>query len=82
MVKTQIIRKDKEPVAVILDYKEYIRRKEIEQDSKDCHSALLVKKKQKVDFPRRPEEGPWSIEPNAWPMGSNLYSLLPKNTQL
>jgi hypothetical protein len=47
MVKTQIIRKDKEPVAVILDYKEYIRLKEIEQDSKDYHSALLVKEKNK-----------------------------------
>jgi hypothetical protein len=47
MVKTQIIRKDREPVAVILDYSEYVRLKEIEQNSKDYHSALSVKKKNK-----------------------------------
>ena len=47
MVKTQIIRKDKEPVAVILDYNEYVRLKEIEQDSEDYRSALLVKEKNK-----------------------------------
>jgi hypothetical protein len=48
MVKTQIIRKDREPVAVILDYKEYLRLKEIEQDSKDYRSALAVKKRNKT----------------------------------
>jgi hypothetical protein len=48
MVKTQIIRKDREPVAVILDYKEYLRLKEIEQDSKDYRSALAVKKRNKI----------------------------------
>ena len=48
MVKTQIIRKDKEPVAVILDYNEYLRLKEIEQDSKDYRSALAVKKKNRT----------------------------------
>ena len=48
MVKTQIIRKDREPVAVILDYKEYLRLKEIEQDSKDYRSALVVKKRNKI----------------------------------
>jgi hypothetical protein len=48
MVKTQIIRKDKEPVTVILDYKEYLRLKEIEQDSKDYRSALDVKKRNKL----------------------------------
>jgi hypothetical protein len=47
MVKTQIIRKDKEPVAVVLDYSEYIRLKEIEQDSEDYRSAVLVKEKNK-----------------------------------
>ena len=47
MVKTQIIRKDKEPVAVVLDYNEYVRLKEIEQDSEDYRSALLVKEKNK-----------------------------------
>jgi hypothetical protein len=43
MVKTQIIRKDKEPIAVILDYNEYIRLKEIEEDTEDYRSALAVK---------------------------------------
>jgi hypothetical protein len=47
MVKTQIIRKDKEPVAVVLDYSEYVRLKEIEQDSEDCRSAVLVKERNK-----------------------------------
>jgi len=48
MVRTQIIRKDKEPVAVILDYNEYMRLKEIEQDSKDYSSALMIKRKNKT----------------------------------
>ena len=48
MVKTQIIRKDREAVAVILDYKDYLRLKEIEQDSKDYRSALTVKKRNKI----------------------------------
>lgn len=48
MIKTQIIRKDKEPVVVILDYSEYARLKEIEQDSKDYRSALTVKKRNKT----------------------------------
>jgi hypothetical protein len=48
MVKTQIIRKDREPVAVVLDYNEYLRLKEIEQDGKDYRSALAVKKKNKT----------------------------------
>jgi len=48
MIKTQIIRKDKEPVAVILDYGEYKRLKNIEQDSKDYRSALEIKRKNKI----------------------------------
>jgi prolyl-tRNA editing enzyme YbaK/EbsC (Cys-tRNA(Pro) deacylase) len=47
MVKTLIIKKDKEPVAVVLDYNEYVRLKEIEQDSEDYRSAVLVKEKNK-----------------------------------
>jgi hypothetical protein len=47
MVKTQIIRKDKEPVAVILDYDEYVRLKEIEQDAEDYRSATAVKEQNK-----------------------------------
>jgi ribosomal protein S4E len=48
MVKTQIIRKDEEPFAVILDYQEYLRLKGIEQDNNDYRSALAVKKKNKT----------------------------------
>lgn len=48
MIKTQIIRKDKEPVAVILDYSEYKRLKNIEQDSMDYRSALQTKRKNKI----------------------------------
>jgi hypothetical protein len=47
MIKTHIIRKDKEPVAVVLNYNEYVRLKEIEQDSEDYRSAVLVKEKNK-----------------------------------
>ena len=35
------------PVAVVLDYKEYLRLKEIEQDRKDYYSASQVKLKNK-----------------------------------
>lgn len=47
MIKTQIIKEDSKPVAVILDYKEYLRLKDIEQDKFDYYSALEVKKKNK-----------------------------------
>ncbi|OGW16345.1 MAG: hypothetical protein A3K09_00930 [Nitrospinae bacterium RIFCSPLOWO2_12_FULL_47_7] len=47
MIKTQIIKEDRKPVAVILDYKEYLRLKEIEEDRGDYFSALDVKKKNK-----------------------------------
>ncbi len=47
MIKTQIIKEDNRPVAVILDYKEFVRLKDIEQDKIDYYSALEVKKKNK-----------------------------------
>ncbi len=47
MIKTQIIREDSKPVAVILDYEEYRRLKEIEQDKTDYYSAMAVKAKNK-----------------------------------
>jgi len=43
MIKTQIVKENDKPVAVVLDYKEYLRLKEIEQDRKDYYSALQVK---------------------------------------
>jgi hypothetical protein len=47
MIKTQLIRQSKKPIAVILDYDEYIRLKEIEQDKEDYISALKVKRTNK-----------------------------------
>lgn len=47
MIKTQVIKENKRPVAVILDYKEYLRLKEIEEDRNDYDSALEVKRKNK-----------------------------------
>jgi len=43
MIKTQIIRESKKPIAVILDYEEYKRLKEIEQDKEDYSSAIQIK---------------------------------------
>ena len=47
MIKTQIIREDSKPVAVILDYQEYRRLLEIEQDKTDYYSAIAIKAKNK-----------------------------------
>ena len=47
MIKTQIVKEDNKPVAVIMDYREYIRLKEIEEDRMDYYSALQVKRKNK-----------------------------------
>lgn len=43
MIKTQIIKEDEKPVAVVLDYEEYKRLKSIEQDKDDIASATQVK---------------------------------------
>jgi len=43
MIKTHVIRKGKKAVAVVVDYDEYMRLKEIEQDRKDYDSAAKVK---------------------------------------
>lgn len=47
MIKTQYIRQSKKPIAVILDYQEYKRLKDIEQDKEDYISALSVKRTNK-----------------------------------
>ena len=47
MIKTQIVRSDDKPVVVIMDYKEYLRLKEIEEDREDYNSAMQVKMKNK-----------------------------------
>ncbi len=38
MIKTQIVKENNKPVAVIMDYKEYVRLKEIEQE----RSEILI----------------------------------------
>jgi hypothetical protein len=47
MIKTQLVKQDNRPVAVVIDYKEYLRLKEIEEDRDDYYSALEVKIKNK-----------------------------------
>lgn len=47
MIKTQLVKQDNKPVAVVLDYKEYLRLKEIEDDRNDYYTALDVKLKNK-----------------------------------
>ncbi len=47
MIKTQIIKENKIPIAVVMDYNEYIRLKEIEKDKLDYESAIKVKKSNK-----------------------------------
>ncbi len=47
MIKTQIIKEGRKPVAVVLDYQEYMRLKDVEQDKLDYYSALEVKRKNK-----------------------------------
>ncbi|MBI5141358.1 MAG: hypothetical protein HZA20_04095 [Nitrospirae bacterium] len=47
MIKTQVIKEDSRPVAVILDYQEYRRLKEIEQDKFDYDSAIITKNRTK-----------------------------------
>ncbi|MBF0520850.1 MAG: hypothetical protein HQK92_14155 [Nitrospirae bacterium] len=47
MIKTQIIEQDTKPVAVIMDYKEYLKYKEIEQDRDDYYSGVETKLKNK-----------------------------------
>ena len=43
MIKTQIVKENNKPVAVVMDYKEYLRLKEIEQERKDYYSAARTK---------------------------------------
>jgi hypothetical protein len=47
MIKTQIVKQGSKPIAVLLDYSEYRRLKQIEEDKADYSSALAVKMKNK-----------------------------------
>jgi PHD/YefM family antitoxin component YafN of YafNO toxin-antitoxin module len=43
MIKTQLVKENNKPVAVVIDYKEYLRLKEIEEDRNDYYAAVDVK---------------------------------------
>jgi hypothetical protein len=43
VIKLQIIKENSKPVAVIMDYRGYLRLKEIEEDPKDYYSAARTK---------------------------------------
>ena len=43
MIKPQLIEIENKPVAIILDYNEYLRLKKIEEDKSDYYSALKTK---------------------------------------
>jgi Ethanolamine utilization protein EutJ (predicted chaperonin) len=47
MIKTQVVKENNKPVAVIMDYKEYLRLKLISEDRADYFSAVEVKRKNK-----------------------------------
>jgi hypothetical protein len=47
MIQPQIIKQENIPIAIILDYQEYLRLKEIEEDKFDYFSALQTKLKNK-----------------------------------
>jgi PHD/YefM family antitoxin component YafN of YafNO toxin-antitoxin module len=47
VIKTQIIKENNKPIAVIMDYEEYKRLKEAEEDRKDYSSAVEAKKSTK-----------------------------------
>ncbi|HBD95187.1 MAG: hypothetical protein A2015_04720 [Spirochaetes bacterium GWF1_31_7] len=43
MISTQIIKEDNKPVAIILDYAEYLRLKEIDENQQDYYNAVSIK---------------------------------------
>lgn len=45
MIKTHIIKEEDKPIAVIMDYEEYRKLKEIEEDYQDYHDAVETKKR-------------------------------------
>lgn len=47
VIKTQIIQEDNHPIAVILDYQEYMRLKQLEIDNQDYLEAVEIKKNNK-----------------------------------
>jgi hypothetical protein len=48
MVETQIIKKNNKPIAVVIDFEQYLKYKAMEEDQGDYKSAIEVKKKNKI----------------------------------
>ncbi|MCK9245249.1 MAG: type II toxin-antitoxin system Phd/YefM family antitoxin [Candidatus Marinimicrobia bacterium] len=48
MIETNVIKQNDKPVAVIIDYKEYVRLRQIEEDFLDYSSAMQVKEQNQV----------------------------------
>ncbi|HEO66238.1 MAG TPA: type II toxin-antitoxin system Phd/YefM family antitoxin [Spirochaetes bacterium] len=53
MIETQIIKENDQPIAVIMDYNEYQRLKEIEQDRLDYTTGHEIKKTNKNWTPHK-----------------------------
>ena len=51
LLKKAVVVEDNKPITVIMDYAEYLRLKEIEEDRLDYYSALDVKRKNKNQKP-------------------------------
>lgn len=47
MIKSQIIKQGQKPIAIILDYKEYLKLRELAQDKEDYKQAIMSLKKSK-----------------------------------
>lgn len=48
MIETNIIKQNDKPVAVVIDYQEFVRLKQIEEDYLDYTSAMQVKEENQV----------------------------------
>jgi hypothetical protein len=51
MIKTQIIKEEGKPIAVIMDYKDYLELKEKAQDRVDYTEAIIAEKETKSLMP-------------------------------
>jgi hypothetical protein len=47
MIKTQVIKEGNKPVAIVMDYEEYIKLKELLEDVEDYKKAVKIKKTNK-----------------------------------
>jgi hypothetical protein len=47
MIKTQIIKEEGRPIAVVLDYKKYMKLREMAEDQADYKEAVIAEKQSK-----------------------------------